>query len=102
MLQRGLWDELDLADEPDALMMFHPGWTNDRETLAFALRETGWFTTNSEPFWAAEDAELKWGWIGVTEDRTVVICNSEGVATGTGALVNNILQVTLARIPSAP
>lgn len=102
MLRRGLWDELDLADEPDALMLFHPGWTNDRESLALAVRETGWFATNAEPFRAAEDAELKWGWIGVTEDRNVVICNSDGIAAATGAEVNNILQVTLARIPSSP
>jgi len=102
MLQRGLWDDIELADEPDATLMFHPGWTGDRETLALALRETGWFATNAEPFQAAEDAELKWGWIGVTEDRTVVICSSEGIAASTGAVVNNILQVTLARIPSSP
>jgi len=102
MLQRGLWDDIELADEPDTSLMFHPGWVNDRETLAFALRETGWFATNAEPFQAAEDAELKWGWIGVTEDRTVVICDSEGIAAATGAPVNNILQVTLARIASSP
>jgi len=98
MLRRGEWDEIELVDEPDALLMFHPGWTNDRETLALALRETGWFPTNAAPFVAAEDAELKWGWIGVTEDRTVVICDSDGIAVATGAAVDDVLQVTLARM----
>ena len=32
----------------------------------------------------AENAELKWGWVGVTDESTVVICNSEGLAVGTG------------------
>jgi hypothetical protein len=98
MLRRGEWDEIELGDEPDALMLAHPGWINDRETLAFALRETGWFATNAAPFQAAEDAHLKWGWIGVTEDRTVVICDSDGIAAGTGDAVVDVLQVTLARV----
>jgi len=98
MLRRGEWDEIELGDEPEALILAHPGWTNDRETLALALRETGWFATNAAPFEAAENASLKWGWIGVTEDRTVVICDSEGIAAGTGVDVNDILQVTLARV----
>jgi hypothetical protein len=100
-MRRGLWDELDLADEPDARFMFHPGWTNDRETLALGLRETGWYPTTRGAFEAAEEAALKWGWVGVTEDRTVVICTSEGVAAGTGEPVGDVLQVTLARIDNS-
>jgi hypothetical protein len=98
MLRRGEWDEIELVDEPEALLLIHPGWTADRETLALALRETGWFATNAEPFVAAENAELKWGWVGVTEDRTVVICDATGIAAATGAEVDDVLQVTLARM----
>jgi hypothetical protein len=98
MLRRGLWDEVELADEPDALIMVHPGWTADRESLALALRETGWFAAARPAFEAAESAELKWGWIGDTDERTVVICDSQGLAAGTGEVVNDIAQVTLARI----
>jgi len=97
-MRRGEWDEIGLADDPAALIMCHPGWTNDRETLALAIREAGWYFTNRESFQAAEDAELKWGWIGVTEDRTVVICSEDGIAAGTGTEVNDISQVTLARM----
>ena len=97
-MRRGAWDEIELADDPDALTLFHPGWTNDRDTLALALRETGWFLSTRESFQAAEDAVLKWGWIGITEDRTVEICDADGIAAATGAVLNDILQVTLARI----
>jgi hypothetical protein len=98
MLRRGEWDEIDLADEPTALILAHPGWTNDRETLALAVRETGWFSTSRDAFGAAEDAELKWGWVGVTEDRTVVICDATGIGAATGTEVDDVLQVTLARM----
>jgi hypothetical protein len=98
MLRRGLWDELELADEPDALIMAHPGWTADRESLALALRETGWFAAARPAFEAAENAELKWGWIGDTDERTVVICDSQGLAVGSGEIVSDVAQVTLARI----
>jgi hypothetical protein len=98
MLRRGAWDELELADEPSALILAHPGWTNDRSTLALAVRETGWFPTSRTSFEASEAAVVKWGWIGVTEDRTVVICNSEGLVDQTGEIVNEVTQVTLARI----
>jgi hypothetical protein len=98
MLRRGEWDEIDLADEPESLILAHPGWTNDRESLALAVREAGWFVTSRDAFVAAEDAQLKWGWVGVTDDRTVVICDSDGIAAGTGDDVNDILQVTLARM----
>ena len=44
-MRRGAWAEIDLADLPTELILAHPGWTNDRETLAVAMRETGWFPT---------------------------------------------------------
>ena len=97
-MHRGLWNELELADEPSALIMVHPGWTADRETLALALRETGWFASARPAFEAAEDAELKWGWVGDTDERTVVICDSQGLAVGSGEIVSDVAQVTLARI----
>ena len=102
MQRHGCWDEIELVDEPDALLMFHPGWTNDRETLVVGLREAGWFPTTGAAYQAAEDAELKWGWVGVTEDRTVVICDADGIAAATGGAVDEVLQVTLARITGAP
>ncbi len=97
-MRRGLWDEVELADEPSALVMVHPGWTGDRETLALALRETGWFAAARPAFEAAENAELKWGWVGDTDERTVAICDSQGLAVGSGEIVNDVAQVTLARI----
>jgi len=97
-MRRGSWDEIELVDQPDALLMMHPGWTNDRETLALGIRETGWYPTTRQAFEAAEDAALKWGWIGVTEDSTMVICDSGGFAIGTGEQVSDTVQVTLARI----
>lgn len=97
-MRRSDWDEIELDDAQGEQMLMHPGWTNDRESLGLSIRETGWFLTSGEAFRAAEDAELKWGWIGVTEDRTVVICDSGGFATATGEDVNDIVQVTLARI----
>jgi hypothetical protein len=97
-MRRGEWDEIDLDDEPDTLMMFHPGWTNDRETLVVAIRETGWFPTTRQAFQAGEDAELKWGWVGITDESTLVICDSDGTAAKTGEEVSDVVQVTLARI----
>jgi hypothetical protein len=97
-MRRGPWDEIELGDEPDALIMAHPGWTNDRETLALAVRETGWFPTIGQSFRAAESADLKWGWIGVNDQSTLVICSSDGLAVSTGENVSDVLQVTLARI----
>jgi hypothetical protein len=102
MLRRGGWAELDLDDEPDAMVMAHPGWTNDRETLSLGVRETGWFPTTGEAMRAAEAADVKWGWIGVTDQSTVVICDSEGLAVGSGEEVTDVSQVTLARITSSP
>jgi hypothetical protein len=101
-LRRGGWAELDLDDESEAMIMAHPGWTNDRETLILGIRETGWFPTTGEAMRAAEAAELKWGWIGVTDESTVVICDSDGIAVGTGEKVVDVSQVTLARITSSP
>lgn len=100
-MRRGAWEEIELADEPGALLLYHPGWTNDRETLALAIRETGWFLSMRMSFEAAEEAELKWGWIGVTDQSTLAICNSEGLAAGSGENVNDITQVTLARVINA-
>jgi hypothetical protein len=101
-MRRGEWDEIELVDEPGALLMFHPGWTNDRETLVVGIREAGWFRATGDAFRAAEDAELKWGWIGVTDQSTLAICSSDGIAAGTGETVDDVLQVTLARIIGSP
>lgn len=101
-LRRGGWDELFLDDEPDSLILMHPGWTSDRETLVLAVRETGWFPTTGEAMRAAEDAVIKWGWIGVTDESTVVICDPDGHAAGSGDDVVDVSQVSLARITSSP
>jgi hypothetical protein len=100
-VKRGEWDEIELADAPDDLFLVHPGWVGGdhaQETLSIGIREVGWFRSTGEAFRAAEEADLRWGWIGVTEDRTVVICDSEGFAGVTGEKVTDIRQVTLARI----
>jgi len=101
-MRRSSWDEVEVVDEPDSLLLLHPGWTNDRETLVMAIREAGWFRSTGEAFHAAEAAELKWGWIGVTDQSTLAICSSDGIAAGTGEDVSDVLQVTLARITDSP
>ena len=101
-MRRGDWDHIELDDDTSGTIMVHPGWTNDRETLASAYREAGWFFTAREAFDAAENADLKWGWIGVSDTRTVVICDSSGIAAGSGEDVDDVLQVTLARITTDP
>lgn len=97
-LRRGPWVDLDLVDLPDALLLVHPGWTNDRESLSLAIREVGWLPTTAQSFEAAENAELKWGWIGTNADQELVLCNAEGTPVGTGENVNDVAQVTLALI----
>lgn len=94
-MKRGLWVDLDLADLPGEPVLVHPGWTNDRESLSLALREVGWFATTSEAFAAAENADLKWGWIGTNADQETVLCNVNGTTVGTGENVNDLAQVTL-------
>jgi hypothetical protein len=97
-LRRGPWVDIDLADMPEAMVMAHPGWTNDRESLSLAVREVGWFPTTWQSFAAAEDAELKWGWIGSNADGELVLCSAEGTPVGPGENVNDVSQVTLALI----
>lgn len=102
-VRRGEWTEIDLADEPDGLFLVHPGWvgSSDRDALSLGIRETGWFRSTGEAFDAAANADLRWGWIGVTEDRNVVICSSEGKAAGSGENVDEVRQVTLARLTTS-
>jgi hypothetical protein len=97
-LQRGGWEEIVLDEDPEALVMVHPGWTSNADTLILALRETGWFPTTGQAVWAAETAQLKWVWIGVTDQSTVVICSAEGIAIRSGEEVVDVSAVTLARI----
>jgi len=97
-VRRGDWNEIELEDDTSGTIMVHPGWTNDRETLAVAYREAGWFFTTREAFDAAENADLKWGWVGISDHRTVVICDSSGKSHATGEDLTEVLQVTLARI----
>lgn len=100
MLRRGFWDDVDLIDLPDQLVLVHPGWISDRESLALAIREGGWFPTTGQAFDAAETALLKWGWIGTTDDDEVTLCTSNGATVGTGESVKETRQVTLALVPS--
>lgn len=95
-MRRGLWEELDLADLPDELLLVHPGWTNDRESLALAIREVGWFPNTWQSFAAAENAQLKWGWIGVNAELETVLCTFDGATVGSDESVNEVQQVTLA------
>ena len=97
-MRRGLWVDIELADLPDQQVMVHPGWTNDRESLALAIREVGWYPTTMMSMLAADEAELKWGWIGTNADREIVLCSAEGTPIGTGENVNDVAQVTLALI----
>jgi hypothetical protein len=97
-LRRGLWVDVDVADLPGEMVLIHPGWTNDRESLSVAIREVGWFPTTMLSFLAAEEAELKWGWIGNNAEREIVLCDAEGTPVGTGENASDVAQVTLALV----
>lgn len=94
----GAWTEFD-GDGP-GLVMVHPGWTNDVETLAFAIREAGWFGTTGEAREAAETAEFAWGWVGTDEELSLRICRMDGYSVEIGDFVTDVSHVTLARIPA--
>jgi len=96
VLRRGSWEDVDLIDMPDELVLVHPGWISDRESLALAIRECGWFPSTWQAFDAAETARLKWGWIGSTDDDETVLCTPKGTTVGTGESVKGTRQVTLA------
>jgi len=96
--RRGPWAEVDLRDAPELLVLVHPGWTNDRETLVPSIKEAGWFHYGFDAFHAAETADLKWGFIGVDEELNVVVCSVDGDVAATGEIVTDVLQVTLALI----
>lgn len=102
MLRRGAWNELELRDSDDDLMLFHPGWTNDMTGLLLPLRETGWFSNGFEVRDALDHAVLSWGWVGVDDDLNLVQCSSGGEVLETGESVEQVVQVTLARFPRAP
>jgi hypothetical protein len=100
VLRRGFWDDIELIDLPDDLVLIHPGWISDRESLALAIREGGWFSSTWMAFDAAENARLKWGWIGTTDDDEITLCTPKGTTVGTGESVTGTRQVTLALISS--
>jgi hypothetical protein len=100
-MRRGQWNEVELAEDPDALVLCHPDWIRDaeaRESLSLAIREAGWFRSTGEAFDAAANADLRWGWIGDTEERTVVICSSGELTRVESENVSDVRRVTLARI----
>lgn len=95
-LRRGPWVEFE-TDDPDELVLIHPGWTNDTESLVLAIRETGWFATTYEAVAAAERAALSWGWVGLDDSGTLQRCNAAGQGEVTGDLteVHTITFATL-------
>jgi hypothetical protein len=101
VLRRSSWDEIELDGAPDAMLMCHDGWVTDydlRETLALSIRETGWFPRSAQSFDAAANADIRYGWIGVTDQSTLAICNEVGLAVSTGENLIEVRPVTLARI----
>lgn len=92
---RGLWAELEVDGEE---LLVHPGWTSDTDTLAIALRETGWFPTTREAYEAANEARLSWGWVGVDDDLHLRACHWNGLCDAIGDYVSDVSQVTLASI----
>lgn len=93
---------MELRNHPDELVLMHPGWTNDRDSLFLPLRETGWFSNNVEVRSAFEATQLWWGWVGVDEDRQLVACTMEGETGETGEIADEVCQVTLAQVPDRP
>ena len=99
---RAPWTEAELRGHEDTPLLICPGWTNDTETLVLPLRETGWFETTAEAYRAFENVQLYWGWVGVDQDQKLVICSSEGAVDDSEEIVTDVMQVTLARIPTHP
>lgn len=102
VLNRGPWVEVELRNHPNELVMMHPGWTNDRDSLFLPLRETGWFSTTAEARDAYERTELWWGWVGADDDRQLVPCTATGQTGADGECVDEVSQVTLAQVPVLP
>jgi hypothetical protein len=91
---------VELPNHEGELLMFCPGWTNDPASLMLPLRETGWFATTGEAMEAAANTRLSWIWMGVNDDLELVECTWNGVQLGEGGNVTDVMQVTLAQVPS--
>jgi hypothetical protein len=90
MLRRDGWYELD-----DSYILAISKWTNDRESLATTLKETGWFFSVGEAMRAAESAVLVHAWAGVDpDDGVLVVCDEDGE----GGRLLEVTPITLADV----
>jgi len=74
MLRRDNWYEL----SEERCVIAIGKWTDDREALATALKETGWFFSIGGAMRAAEDVMLVHTWSGITSEGDIVICDEDG------------------------
>ena len=98
-MRRGGWAEIDLVDLPDELILAHPGWTNDRETLVIGIREAGWFvsTTVGIPCGRGRRAEVGLDWRHRRLHAGDLRLRRASPAVPVRTL-SDVLQVTLARM----
>ena len=75
MLRRDAWYELTY----DGFVLAISKWTSDRESLATALKETGWFHSTGAAMSAADDACFHHTWHGIDPDAgEAVLCGEDG------------------------
>jgi len=89
MLRRDNWYEL--SDDYELAIS---KWTDDREALATALKETGWFFSIGAAMRAAEDVVLVHTWSGVDLDGDIVICDEDG----NGGALLEVSPITIADV----
>lgn len=89
MLRRDNWYEFD-----DGYVLAISKWTDDREALATALKETGWFFTVGAAIRAAEIVTLVHTWSGLDSDGALLLCDEDGAG---GTLVE-VAAITIADV----
>jgi len=90
VLRRDNWHELD-----DDYTIAINKWTSDRESLATALKETGWFFSVGAAMRAADVVPLEHVWSGVDPDSgDLVLCEEDG----NGGTLLEVSPITIADV----
>lgn len=92
MLRRDDWYELG-----DGYVLAIDKWTGDAESLATALKETGWFDSARDMHAALDLAVFEHVWIGTDDDGDPAVCSEEGTmadgSSSTGSHPATIVDV---------
>jgi len=90
VLRRDNWYEF----TDDGYVLAISKWTDDREALATALKETGWFFSVGAAIRAAETVVLTHTWSGVDSEGVLILCDEDGAG---GTLVA-VAAITIADV----